>query len=750
MLSALLFLAAANAPGTIERDAFGVPQIQAPTFEEAFRLSGYAVAQDRLWQMENSRRVARGRMAEAFGRAYAASDRETLLAAYTDEELQRQIDRLSDESRRALQSYVRGINDWMREAGEKGTLPEGYAKHRLEPEPWTELDSAAIAIRLFHQFGRGGAGELRNLAMLTYLEAQPGAKDRALDVLDDFAWQSHPDSPTTLRPEDDAFTGPSPFPNVTQDITRRHLAMIPRPGLLELMPAIRLAERQESTRVAEAVSAPHKAGSYAVVVGPGRSATGIPILLSAPQMGFRMPSVVHEITIRAPGLAMVGMNVPGVPGVTIGYTDRIAWGLTSGVADTDDIFFFPREGDGYTADGRSRPVQTLRRTLRVRGEPDQTVEARRTHLGPVVLQTRDAVFARRSSYWMRELDSFDALAGLWRAESVADVDRTLSRATMSFNFFFALSSGDIGYRYLGLVPVRAEGVDPRFPTPGEARYDWRGMIPPERMPRVTNPKAGLIANWNNRPAAWWANLDTPVWGRIFRVSALFEALDRPRLSVSDVEQAAWSIARREPTWPFFEPFLRRALAAEAPDTPRARAVRYLLAFDGRAEAGLPGPRIYDAFLDSLRQELLAPVTGTFISPDLFRTVAQPSVLHAALLGETRVDYRAGRSADAIVRAAFDRAFERLAQELGPEPMLWRYAPPSIGYPGHPPVPYSDRGTFIQIVETGPTIAGRSVLPPGVAESGPHAVDQIPLARAWTYKPNLPLGGERSQAGQRTE
>ena len=57
---------------TITRDAYGVPVVAANSWHDAFYGAGYAVAQDRLWQLENSRRLARGRMAEVFGSSFVA------------------------------------------------------------------------------------------------------------------------------------------------------------------------------------------------------------------------------------------------------------------------------------------------------------------------------------------------------------------------------------------------------------------------------------------------------------------------------------------------------------------------------------------------------------------------------------------------------------------------------------------------------------------------------------------------------
>lgn len=741
---ALLLAASSQTEAPIVRDAYGVPHIKAASIEQAFYQAGYAVAQDRLWQMEASRRLARGKMAEVFGKSFAASDEDILKTFYTDEELQAQLDSLSAKTKSAYVEYARGINAWIGEAKGAGKLPTGYSDAGFQPEPWTPIDSVAITVRLFQQFGQGGAGEIRNMALLGYLQNQPNTKARYLDVLDDFAWQNDPAATTTVSKGDDPLaSNPAKFPALTRQITQQHIGALPKVGILELLPGIRLASNETSKLVAEQVNVPYKMGSYAIVVGKGRSSTGSPILLNGPQMGFRTPSIVHEMSLDAPGLSLVGADVPGVPGIIVGHTKTFAWGLTSGVADTDDIFFSKTSGsDGYTYGNATEKIQTISRTLKIKGENDKTVVQQRTRFGPIVVSSKSSgvVFSRRSSYRMREMLAADAMFGLYNATSADDLEKSIERAPMSFNFFYATNSGDIGWHYIGDVPMRADGLDPRFPTPGEPRYEWKGMVPKAQMPRVRNPKNGLIVNWNNKPVAWWPNFDTPVWGRLFRNSAILAQLQVTKISVPDVEHAAWAIARIDFTAPFFNPYLQKGVQEEMQRRyirdpgPITGFTQAAVGFDGWTFDGLTSPTAYNAFLDALKEEVFIPTTGNFLTADNFRLVAQPSVLLRALERKTNVDYLGKRSVDEVVGAAMQKAATRLATARGNDWTQWTYKAPSIPVPGQAPIPYSDRGTFIQIVELRNIVFGRNILSPGVAETGPNSLDQVPLARAWTYKP----------------
>lgn len=719
----------------ISRDAFGVPHIRAAADAEAWFLAGEAVAQDRLWQMEMSRRVAEGRMAEVFGAKYVAADEETLKSAYTQAELRKQFDSLAPKARMAISEYTRGVNARIDNLKKSGRLPDGYAANHFAPRPWDVTDSVAIAVSLFQRFGKGASGQLRNLAAITYLESQPALKPSAqrptpngLDAFDDLAWWNDEDAPTTVQREDEpgiiresqssaADFLRHPYEDIYHTPYRGEtvgqLAKLPKLSLFELLPALRAVEKPDATELAAEVGAPFKVGSYAMVVSPKRSTTGHALLLNGPQMGFSDPSVVHEMSIDAPSMHVTGMDVPGVPGVVVGVTPNFAWGLTSGVADTDDVFVFHQPKPGVYLEGDlALDLEHVSLDLPVAGESSRHIEQLRTNEGPVILSTRDAIFARRASYWMREMKAYETVLNLYQAKTPDQIEAAIKPAPMSFNFFYATTKGDTGFVYVGDVPRRSASIDPRLPTPSDRGTDWRGMIPKDRMPHVRNPRSGLITNWNTKPAVWWPNLDTPVWGEIDHVLEIRRALDKPKLGPDNLRQATRQIATADETWPFFKPYATKSYD---------QAV-VLRLFNGQTNSD--GDVKYLAFLDSLRHVLFQPKLGTFLSPDLFHIALQPTLILRALQGKTKVDYLAGRSPDQVISEALAEAAKAPSGHRKDQ----------IDVPGSEPILYRNRGTFIQIVDLAPNPIVRTILPPGEAESGPHATDQAELARSFDLKP----------------
>ena len=710
MICSLLCFLSFQAPLT--RDSYGVPIVRGKSLDEAMMWAGYAVAQDRMWQMEMSRRGSRSRLAEAFGKDYVAADKQQFQQFYTPAELQKQFDHLPGKMKAWFVAYTKGVNKYLSE----GNLPPEYAANGLKAEPWTVLDSAAITINLVQLFGRGGAGELRNLAMFKYLELQPKVAKRAIDVFGDFAWQNDPKAIPTCYPEDDT-TKPVSFPNPTMEQTLKHLTMLPDLGVFELLPGVRVVSLDESKRQSERLATPFKTGSYCAVVRNSQSVSGNAMLLSGPQMGFTVPSICHEMSIHTPGMDLAGMDVPGVPGVVVGATGDAAWGLTTGVADTEDIYVLKSVEGGYKVDDVNKKTVFTALDIPVRGGAAQKVVRQDTEYGPIVFEVKPklAAFARKRIYQGRELQSYEAVAGLWTTKTRSDFDKAARRATMNFNCFIALKSGDIGWRYLGEVPLRASEFDPRFPLPATAAASWKGVIPFEQMPNVWNPKRGWICNWNNKPVSWWPNLDTPAWGEAFRNNVLVTYLSKPgKKSLKNLEGIVPYLAQNHEAWNTLAPFLT--------------LVHLFGDYHGELITGSEDATTFVRFIAELRKQLFLNTTGNFAGNDNFALVAQVDVMAKALRGETKFDYLAGRTPSDVMWAAY-----KAAKNMEPKPFVASTIPvPATS--GLDPIPYRNRGTYIQIIELGSAMNARNVVTPGVATAGPHSFDQADLARNFTFKP----------------
>jgi acyl-homoserine lactone acylase PvdQ len=133
--------AAVRAGVVIERDHWGIPHVFADRQGDLWFGFGYAMAQDRLFQMDYLRRKGLGRLAEVLGPAGLPSDvvaRTVGLNRIARDELER----LPSETRLLLDAFSAGVNSWIAHCGD--WLPIEFDLLGYRPEPWSPVDSLAV------------------------------------------------------------------------------------------------------------------------------------------------------------------------------------------------------------------------------------------------------------------------------------------------------------------------------------------------------------------------------------------------------------------------------------------------------------------------------------------------------------------------------------------------------------------------------------------------------------------------------
>src|SRR5262249_15964572 len=93
----------------VVRDTHGVAHIQAQNDHDLFFLQGTVHAEDRLFQMDVSRRVGRGRLAELLGEGALAMDVQ-LRTIGLHRAAERSLAVLSPRVRAAVEAYADGVN----------------------------------------------------------------------------------------------------------------------------------------------------------------------------------------------------------------------------------------------------------------------------------------------------------------------------------------------------------------------------------------------------------------------------------------------------------------------------------------------------------------------------------------------------------------------------------------------------------------------------------------------------------------
>lgn len=555
----------------IYRDSDGVPHIFARTAADGYRALGYVHAQDRLFQMDLMRRVASGRLAEAIGSMGLENDRfmRTLglraLAA-------RDFVDLSAETRAALIAYAEGVNSYLYQR--KGALPPEYLVFPA-PESWTPTDSLLWGKLM----GMALSGNWRDEAVRARMRAQ-GMLQATVDLL--FG----------------RVGGQSQRSDAGDDLWRQ-VDPAMRKMLAGLPP---LAEPRTA--------------SNAWAVAGSRTDSGKPLLASDPHLSLTAPSLWYLARIVTGDGTLVGATAPGVPFLVLGHNGRLAWGLTTTGADTQDLVLERlTEGSTTTVDrpqGDPDPIETHTETIRVRWSADEIVTVRRTANGPILsdlpalipgLGDVRTLVALHATFLQPGDRSADALLGISTASDWGSFTAAASvmGAPMQ-NFIMATDQGSIGMISAARIPLRRQS-DGWMPMPGwERSSEWAGFAPVALLPQTRDPAQGYVANANNA----LVSPDYPVmiaqnWDDSFRGDRLAEQLDQAHGRRRDDEAAL----QMDTTSLFARRLIGLMEGWEPPDPAAAKALKSLRAWDKRMRQTTREPLLFAEFSKKLMENLLA-------------------------------------------------------------------------------------------------------------------------------------------------
>ncbi len=139
-----------------------------------------------------------------------------------------------------------------------------------------------------------------------------------------------------------------------------------------------------------ATDGPGTAGSNGWLVAGARTGTGHAILAGDPHRYIEDPGVYQQIRLSCPEFDVLGLAVPGVPGIAhFGHAGTVAWSITNAMADYQDLYRerLRRTGAGIEAlgpDGDWHRASRHTETVEVAGEAPVEIEVIETDRGPVI------------------------------------------------------------------------------------------------------------------------------------------------------------------------------------------------------------------------------------------------------------------------------------------------------------------------------------------------------------------------------
>lgn len=532
-------------PGvTIVRDsAYGIPHIYGETRADTMFGAGYAGAADRLFLMDVLRHAGRAELASFLGGSNAGADASQWgFAPYTEADLERQLaeapvlyGQAGQQAVEDVQHYVEGINAYIAAAaGDPALKPGEYTLLGKPMEAWKPTDVVAVASLIGAIFGAGGGDELASAEAMQALEKRFGRRAGRRAWLG-FRSKNDAEAPTTIGKR---------FPYETRSAFAKRGLALPAPGSVHAVETATASTGSGGdSGFGDLIQRSLREGAHASnweLVSAAHSASGHPLAVMGPQVGYFVPQILMEEDLHGPGIDARGAAFAGVNlFVQLGHGRDYAWSATSAGSDNTDTFAEVLCGDRfhYLYRGRCRPMEKLQKTeswtpntIDSTEAGSQTLTAYRTVHGILFARgkvgRRKVAFVHQRSTYFHEADSVIGFARLNEPGFLTGVP-AFKKAVSSIGFLFNwayVDSEHIAYALSGTMPQRARGTSPDFPILGTGKFDWKGFEPATRtadyLPFAKHPQAvdpPFLVSWNNKQAPGWAAADGRyVYGPVHR------------------------------------------------------------------------------------------------------------------------------------------------------------------------------------------------------------------------------------------
>lgn len=444
---------------TVWRDEQGVPHIEAMNERDLYIAQGFVTAQDRMFQMDLSRRQASGMLSEVVGEAAIERDRyfrtfglrraaEASLEAYSEEALQ------------ILDWYAEGVNAYLEQAIASNSLPIEFRLMGYEPDEWTKVDSLTIGKFMAYDLTSHWQGQA-----FRYYLIQNYSEEKAFELFPSY-------------PEDGA--------KVIQAIKENPLDI--------------------KQSFAHAHITHEFNGSNNWVLAGELTESGEPLLADDPHLGLGTPAIWYQTHLKAPEVNVSGVIFAGVPGIIIGHNEHIAWGVTNVGPDVQDLYIEKRNPDNpheFLYNDEWEEATVYIENINVKDADPIEHEVIVTRHGPIISEfAHDTQAETALSMRWTALDPTTELEAVLMFNKATNWEEFKEALTYfhapAQNFVFADQEGTIAYRANGLIPIRKNG-DGLVPVPGWTdEYEWIGYIDWEELPTVVNPPEGFVATANNK------------------------------------------------------------------------------------------------------------------------------------------------------------------------------------------------------------------------------------------------------------
>jgi penicillin amidase len=616
----------------IIRDTYGVPHIYAKNEADLYFALGYAMAQDRFWQMEFLRRLGHGQLSEILGEELVRIDRffRTIAAAGVNRTI-------PDDLAFLPTSFADGVNAYLKAHPDR--LPFEFKLLRYKPQPWTAEDYFAILKVVNWGLSNGWKVDLVAARILEKMGTEKWKE----------AFPVWPDQAPLIVPGE-----------------YRALSELSAP----LLETISFAERLTGFSTS--------AASNNWVVSGKKSVTDKPILANDPHLGLTNPCFWWEAHMVCPSINVSGFAIPGVPGIAIGHNLNVAWGVTNVMVDDVDFYvekINPENPRQYWFKDHWEEMIVREETIRVKGQDPVKAEILLTRHGPIVTDGKDSNGKAISARWAftEGLQPGRAAYLLAKAKNIQGLKEALKYWELPCqNIVFADVDGNIGYWCCATIPIRSKGFG-ILPMPGwTEEHEWKGYVPFEARPHLINPKENFIATANNKVidddypyfiSHYWEPVD-----RITRIHQLLKA--KEKLSVDDfkaMQQDVYSVLATE-----LVPKMIQVLESRFTDEEGRKAKEFLSKWDFIMDKDSVGACQFEVTFRKMMENIFRDELGEELFNEYLRTSTFPPSALKMMIRKGSSLWFGKKSLEDILAMSMKQMFSELREVMGNDMNKWTW------------------------------------------------------------------------------
>ncbi len=589
-----LHLTGLSAAVNVRYDERGVPHIQAKNELDMYRALGYVHAQDRLFQMEIMRRLARGELSEILGPDTVKIDRlfRTLRLHQHAQQYVQNID-LDSPPAQALLAYLNGVNQFQ----ELGATPLEFDLLNITPRPYTIEDTLSIAGYLAYSF----AAAFRTEPTLSYIRQELG--EQYLEIF---------------------------------DIANPSAGAVPQAALSSTDWSQLSSIAQISQQALLAVGMPQFEGSNAWVVDGSKTASGKPLLAGDPHIAFSVPAVWYEAHLQAPDFELYGHFQALNPFALLGHNHEFGWSVTMFQNDDLDLIALTTNPDDPQQVWQNNQWQTLDTQTQwvvIKDQEPQELILRHSAYGPIINdiikdQASDTPIAMWWAFLETDNPVLDAFYELNRANTLDTARQAASKIhAPGLNIVWAHAEGDIAWWAAAKMPIRDKSAQPAFILDSQlAESNKYGFYPFSDNPQEENPARGYIVSANFLPASSNKVPLPGYYNLADRGAQLITQLSQPNIKW-DIEnsQAVQLGDRTDYAQRVISPLLDDLMAV-ARGTEEKKLIQQLSAWQGNYPVNSYLPSLFKEFSYQLLQAAMLDELGE----DFFNNLLRTRIIDSAL------------------------------------------------------------------------------------------------------------------------